>query len=88
MEEEKTEIAEKKLSSKLSSKPSALDIEIFSRFLGLWLMKMDIPQDVFEYVSMNSNKISDVDTHVIIKMILGSSYQKDAVLRQMVKSLI
>ena len=67
---------------------SALDVEIISRFLGLWLMKMEIPEDIFNYVKQNVYKVSDLNSRMLVTMILGSDDTKNTVLRQIAKNII
>jgi hypothetical protein len=61
-----------------------LDAEIFSRFLGLYIMKLPIPQDVFDYVNSHKCPVENVGIRLAIKMISSAPDQMDNTLRNLV----
>ncbi len=65
-----------------------LNTEIYARFLGLYLMKMDIPSDILEWVSTHKAPNNDIDITMIAKMLSGAPNTKDDILRETIKSIL
>lgn len=65
----------------------SVDIAIFAKFFGLWLMNEDIPLSLYKKVSENIEVFSKqlgVNIYMSIKMILGAPNPKDRILRGLV----
>ena len=67
---------------------NSLDIELFSRFLGLYIMGLEIPEDLYLYVQSHECPCKDVDKKMIFTLILGSPDSKDSILRSLIIPLI
>jgi hypothetical protein len=65
-----------------------LNTEIYARFLGLYFMKMEIPQDVVDWVLSHSPPNDGADTSMIVRMIAGAPDTKDEILKEMIKSIL
>lgn len=61
--------------------------ELFSRFIGLYIMKLPIPKDLGEFVRDNKCPSEDKNIQMIVIMIIGATSDSPE-LRQLVKSLI
>ena len=62
--------------------------EVFSKVIGLYIMKKDIPPDLIDFVRSNECPSEDTDVKMIFTMLLGSTDSKSVELRQMIKPLI
>ncbi len=61
-----------------------LDLDIFSKFWGLYIMKLPIPQDIWNYVVENKHNMPTKELHLATTMLNGSSNQMDNTLRQLI----
>lgn len=61
-----------------------LDLDIFSKFWGLYIMKLPIPQDIWNYVVENKHNMPTKELHFAATMLNGSSNQMDNALRQLI----
>jgi len=61
-----------------------LDLEVFSKFWGLYILKLPIPADVWNYVLNHKCPIEDVSIQQAFKFIQGAPFEQDSIVRQMV----
>jgi len=59
-----------------------INTEIFAKFFGLWLMKLPIPEDMYEYIRDHTCPVKDFD--VPARMIFGAPDPQFTGLRQMI----
>jgi len=61
-----------------------IDLEIFSKFWGLYFMGSVIPDYIWDYVCENKDKIVDVHQLQALHYIIGAPIKQDSFVRQMV----
>jgi hypothetical protein len=66
------------------TKNDDLNNQIFSQFLGLYMMKMPIPENIFDYVKTHECPSKSIDAKMAFTQILGSSDLSDPILYQMI----
>lgn len=60
-----------------------LDLEMFSKFWGLYVMKLPIPNDIWEYVYTNKDKMPN-GLEFPMRILAGAPIEQDDSVRQMV----
>jgi len=61
----------------------SLSDEIISRFIGLYLMKIKIPEDIYEYVRINRNKPELSHLIMFFDTIFGAADENNEIVRKM-----
>ena len=60
------------------------ELEIFVKFWGLFVMKKPIPDEIWEYVYANKNKMPSAKFDQAISILAGAPIEQDEYVRQMV----
>ncbi len=61
-----------------------LDLEVFSKFWGLYVLRLPIPEDIWNYVLTHTCPIENISLKQAFQFIQGAPMEQDSVVRQMV----
>jgi len=65
-----------------------LDQEMFARYLGMYIMKLEIPQDLHEYITTHKCPSDDVDVNMMFATLQNAPDFKSEPLRDLMAALI
>lgn len=79
---------EKIVEENIVQKQISLNEEIIARFIGLYLMKVDIPEDIYEYVKENKSKVILPHLKMFFGVIFGAPDETNESIRKMAINFI
>jgi len=61
-----------------------LELSVFATFWGLFMMKLPIPEDIWNFVYNNKDNLPNNEIKMAFSILAGAPIEKDPYVRQMV----